>query len=321
MSLIQCPECSKEISDKAISCPNCGMPINDVPKTIVSIDNDLNVPALKYPELPDDLSIGAGKIRHPDCFVKGYYESSGEGDFDTGELSMWLHEKGIAIHRTVYTSPLLKINYGQIISIDCVRGEEIVKNRSVLGRAAVGGLLLGPLGAVVGGMSGLKSYNAYPYMIILVYWDTYTKEPKTFSFLARDNSKLFIERLLKERYIYVSSNGIEDMMPASGSEKDLVAMLKNTQPDKDEAELLKTVRESKKNSSCFIATVVYEDNNCFQVQKLRIWRDMKLSKSYIGRMFIKIYYRVGEGLSLIIRPHQKIRGFIRIGLDYFVKKI
>lgn len=28
MALIQCPECGKEISDKATSCPNCGNPIN-----------------------------------------------------------------------------------------------------------------------------------------------------------------------------------------------------------------------------------------------------------------------------------------------------
>lgn len=29
MSLINCPECGKQISDKAISCPNCGYPINN----------------------------------------------------------------------------------------------------------------------------------------------------------------------------------------------------------------------------------------------------------------------------------------------------
>lgn len=29
MSLIKCPECGKEISDKATSCPNCGFPIED----------------------------------------------------------------------------------------------------------------------------------------------------------------------------------------------------------------------------------------------------------------------------------------------------
>lgn len=30
MALIKCPECGKEISDKAINCPNCGFPINQV---------------------------------------------------------------------------------------------------------------------------------------------------------------------------------------------------------------------------------------------------------------------------------------------------
>ena len=28
MSLIKCPECGHEVSDKAFSCPNCGNPIN-----------------------------------------------------------------------------------------------------------------------------------------------------------------------------------------------------------------------------------------------------------------------------------------------------
>lgn len=29
MALINCPECNKEISDKASNCPNCGCPINN----------------------------------------------------------------------------------------------------------------------------------------------------------------------------------------------------------------------------------------------------------------------------------------------------
>lgn len=31
MALIRCPECGKEISDRAVSCPNCGCPIADAP--------------------------------------------------------------------------------------------------------------------------------------------------------------------------------------------------------------------------------------------------------------------------------------------------
>lgn len=46
MALIKCPECGKEISDKAATCPNCGCPsidkeeaerINDTTKGIVAL--------------------------------------------------------------------------------------------------------------------------------------------------------------------------------------------------------------------------------------------------------------------------------------------
>ena len=30
MAIIKCPECSKEISDKAKSCPNCGCPLEEI---------------------------------------------------------------------------------------------------------------------------------------------------------------------------------------------------------------------------------------------------------------------------------------------------
>ena len=39
MALIKCPECGKEISDKALSCPNCGFPMNEK-QTIKVVDGD-----------------------------------------------------------------------------------------------------------------------------------------------------------------------------------------------------------------------------------------------------------------------------------------
>lgn len=54
------------------------------------------------------------------------------------------------------------------------------KSKSVVGRAVVGGLLLGPLGAVVGGMSGIGSKNTkltdYPDNILTVCFDDSGKE-------------------------------------------------------------------------------------------------------------------------------------------------
>ena len=34
MALIICPECGKQISDKAAACPNCGCPITNYPRDI-----------------------------------------------------------------------------------------------------------------------------------------------------------------------------------------------------------------------------------------------------------------------------------------------
>jgi hypothetical protein len=57
-------------------------------------------------------------------------------------------------------SPPVYLPYDQIISIGTVTEKEIIeKSKSVVGRAAVGGLLLGPLGAVIGGMSGTGKKN------------------------------------------------------------------------------------------------------------------------------------------------------------------
>ena len=38
MALIKCPECGKEISDKAISCPNCGNPMNSQSVKVAEVE-------------------------------------------------------------------------------------------------------------------------------------------------------------------------------------------------------------------------------------------------------------------------------------------
>lgn len=50
------------------------------------------------------------------------------------------------------------IRYEQICGVAIVTEKEVIEaNKSVVGRAVVGGVLLGPLGAVVGGISGVGS--------------------------------------------------------------------------------------------------------------------------------------------------------------------
>lgn len=43
MALIECPECSKEISDKAKACPHCGYPINKNEELKPDVENNIMV--------------------------------------------------------------------------------------------------------------------------------------------------------------------------------------------------------------------------------------------------------------------------------------
>ena len=47
MALIKCPECGKEISDKAMSCPNCGCPVNLEEDKFPKEDKSLNSKTVK----------------------------------------------------------------------------------------------------------------------------------------------------------------------------------------------------------------------------------------------------------------------------------
>ena len=61
----------------------------------------------------------------------------------------------LIIESRIYKAPKVYLDYSKICGADFVSEKEVKeKGKSVLGRAAVGGLLLGPLGAVVGAVSG-----------------------------------------------------------------------------------------------------------------------------------------------------------------------
>lgn len=75
------------------------------------------------------------------------------------------------------------------------------------------------------------------------------------------------------------------------------------------------------NKNCFVATVVYESNECIQVNKLRQWRDNYLCHYTLGRIFIKFYYKYGEGLSIIVDKHPFIKRYIKKILDNFVSRL
>lgn len=72
------------------------------------------------------------------------------------------------------------------------------------------------------------------------------------------------------------------------------------------------------NSSCFVATLAYCDNNHPNVQTLREFRDRILSKNRLGKWFIRFYYANSPYWVVRLASHKIIVSIIRKMLDVFV---
>jgi hypothetical protein len=87
--------------------------------------------------------------------------------------------------RTNKKYPPALLKYSQLTAADVVTEQEIkTKSKNVVGRAAIGGLLLGSLGATIGGMSGIgeKQQTCEKQYLIINYTSSVGDEPKVLSF-------------------------------------------------------------------------------------------------------------------------------------------
>ena len=94
------------------------------------------------------------------------------------------------------------ISYQQIIDMKFVSHKQLVtEDKSVIGRAVVGNLLLGPLGAVVGGISGVgsKIKTVGNYYFVINFNDVYTHRIQTILISTKSENLRFIERCEKEK--------------------------------------------------------------------------------------------------------------------------
>lgn len=219
MALINCPECGKEVSNRAVSCPNCGLPLQNNPQTeltgkqeLVTTENDTMI--LSCPEFPSNLNIGQPITNWSfDSAFKGIYDQSLNvvKNIPSGNAQILLHTHGIRIMIGLFFYP---IHNSQIINIQKTTSTEIAKtNKSVIGRAVVGGLIMGPLGAVVGGISGTgtKDKLQINQCVIINFWDIQTRSAQSILILC-DNSQpidAFINRQKKE----AQKNIVENRMP------------------------------------------------------------------------------------------------------------
>lgn len=62
---------------------------------------------------------------------------------------------------------------------------------------------------------------------------------------------------------------------------------------------------------CFVATAAFGDYNAPEVVFLRTFRDELLSQSFLGRCFIRAYYRLSPPIAAVIAKSQSLRTITR----------
>lgn len=77
-------------------------------------------------------------------------------------------------------------------------------------------------------------------------------------------------------------------------------------------------QNQKPSSSCFVATAVYCNADCPQVNALREFRDEVLLNLTAGRLFIRIYYCIGPYLAERIVRWPTGRAIVRQVLEVFI---
>lgn len=100
MALINCPDCGKQISDRAPACPNCGCPINSTPVAAPRIDRSAEIE--KYL----DLALKAIQGQNPDQ-VEKYCHAVLEID-PTNSRAWELEARGILFRSTLRDNNIMQ---------------------------------------------------------------------------------------------------------------------------------------------------------------------------------------------------------------------
>lgn len=121
---------------------------------------------------------------------------------------------------------------------------------------------------------------------------------------------------VKYKLYYQNKFGDKDSLTLYSSDdyKSDVTLFLNTYFKKDLPEEAKKPIEQEK-SNCFIATACYRDIFSEEVIFFRWYRDNKLQKTILGRLFIKVYYKISPYFYKLLFDNPKASDKVKLLLD------
>lgn len=173
MAMIECPECSSSVSDRAKACVNCGFPLGEHLGEQVEIEAAERFS--KTLGANPDFSIGkqvANWSGTASTKIDADFEFGELGALEPGAVQILRHKDGLKLINSLWKiDDAFDISFRQIVEVKQIPAEEVVREeKSVIGRGIVGGILLGGSAAVVGALSGLDKTKLKKFMVTELYF-------------------------------------------------------------------------------------------------------------------------------------------------------
>lgn len=287
MAIISCPECGKQISDRAASCPDCGCPINTAP--VVDAQESIRKEVEK-------LLILARRARESSDSVnaKKYYNQIQEKDPGNWEGIFF------SVYYEASQCKLMNVASAAISVGNCIFSTF----------SAIGDLPAEEQD------DALKTVQAHAMLIAQMFVSAATNHYNQFS----TTNNAFGEcsnRVVAAGTIYTEmETSFKKVFPEKKKEladlqKALASFLDNSRRWYNDTYLtssftrlgeeIKTVYPeyvepivttytTTSGGGCYVATCVYGSYDCPQVWTLRRYRDNMLAETMLGRLFIRVYY-------------------------------
>lgn len=166
MALINCPECGKEISDKAPSCPNCGCPISAMP--FQTLPSEVDTPENNTPvTFRIGKKVGPIQIDENNRLFRiygaiptkkktGLVGATFKGMMAVSTMGMSIAaEKALGLGKSKIGNKN-HYSFDDLVSYELIEDDSLVTSGGV-GQALIGGAVFGGFGAVAGGITAKRT--------------------------------------------------------------------------------------------------------------------------------------------------------------------
>ncbi len=321
MAMIKCPECGKDISDKAAACPHCGNPMSSAviekPKQIDKEKDEIE----RYLAL-------ARRAKE-----ENNYENA------TRYYDLVLQKKPLSWEASFYQvyfkamgCKIIQISGAAISIANCLDNVlYLIKDYekpNTHKAAATEVFTRCVIAATMLSNAGINHYNKFPTAdgAFGECADRVVSAGKIYESFVNAMKKNFsqeqdIKSTAAEAYAKYIYNNSRFYNRDWGNKKiaEMEAIIKETKP----SYIASTIPGSSPSTSggCYVATAVYGSYDCPEVWTLRRYRDNKLAKTKLGRIFIRCYYATSPW---VVKHFGEKEGFTRLfkgRLDKMVNRL